>query len=287
MTRLLLCAALSVFAAQLPPNFATRREVVRVDVLVTDKGQPVRGLTTADFDVLDNGIAQRVDLVSFEQVPLNVVLVFDTSGSVSDERLGHMREAGSAVLKGLTTNDQAALLTFSHVVAQRAALTGRLETVRAALTFTPPEGDTALVDAMYTAMMVGESDAGRSLVIVFSDGVDTASFLPAESVLDTAKRSDVVVYGVSVGPRVRFLRDISAFTGGTVFDVDSTRNLSATFERILEEFRHRYLVSYSPERVPGGGWHRLEVRLKNRGARVQARPGYMRAGVSSRDGAGR
>jgi Ca-activated chloride channel homolog len=282
MTRWLV-ASLLAFAAVQQPNFATRREVVRVDVLVTDKGQPVRGLTTADFDVLDNGISQRVDLVSFEQIPLNVVLVFDTSGSVSDERLGHMRDAGSAVLKGLAKNDQAALLTFSHVVAQRAPLTAALDTVRAALAFTPPEGDTALVDAMYTAMMVGESDAGRSLAIVFSDGVDTASFLPAASVLDTAKRSDVVVYGVSVGPRVRFLRDISAFTGGTVFDVDSTKNLSTAFEKILEEFRHRYLVSYSPENVPRGGWHRLEVRVKNRGVRIQARPGYMRGDAGPAD----
>ena len=73
--------------------------------------------------------------------------------------------------------------------------------------------------------MIGESDAGRSLVIVFSDGLDTASFL-ADAVSIRPKRSDVVVYGVSVGARVRFLRDLSAFTGGTVFDVDSTKDLS-------------------------------------------------------------
>ncbi len=277
MTRFIVCAALALVTQR--PDFAARREAVRVDVLVTEKGQPVTGLTTSDFEVLDNSVAQRVDLVSFEQIPLNVVLVFDTSGSVTNERLSHMRDAGYAVLKGLTRNDQAALVTFSHVVVQRAPLTPDLGTVRAAFTFRPPEGDTALVDAVYTSIMVGESDAGRSLLIVFSDGLDTASFLPADAVLDTAKRSDVVVYGVSVGPRVRFLRDLSAFTGGTVFDVESTKDLSATFEKILDEFRHRYLVSYSPEGVTRGGWHRLEVRVRNRSARVQARPGYMRGEV--------
>jgi Ca-activated chloride channel family protein len=268
--------ALATLILTLQPDFATRREAVRVDVLVTERGQPVRGLTVSDFEVFDNGVAQRVDLASFEQIPLNVVLVFDTSGSVTDERLGHMRDAGTAVLKRLTKNDQAALVTFSHVVARRAPLTADREQVRTALNFQPPEGDTALVDAVYTSMMIGESDAGRSLAIVFSDGVDTASFLTANAVLDTAKRSDVVVYGVSVGPRVRFLRDLSAFSGGTVFDVDGTKDLSTTFEKILDEFRHRYLVSYSPEHVTRGGWHRLEVRVKNRGVRVQARPGYMR-----------
>jgi VWFA-related protein len=274
MWRLASLAVLGLLTVQ--PDFATRREAVRVDVLVTDKGEPVRGLTAADFEVLDSGVVQHVDLVSFEQIPLNVVLAFDTSGSVTSERLGHMRDAGEGVLKGLNPGDQAALLTFSHVVVRRAPLTADIDAVRAAFAFRPPEGDTALIDAVYTAMMIGESDAGRSLVIVFSDGLDTASFLPADAVLDTAKRSDDVVYAVTVGQRIRFLRDLSAFTGGRVYDVENTKDLRATFEKILDEFRHRYLISYSPERVPRGGWHRLEVRVRNRGARVQARPGYLR-----------
>jgi Ca-activated chloride channel family protein len=274
MWRLASLAALGLLAIQ--PNFVTRREAVRVDVLVTDKGEPVRGLTAADFDVLDNGVLQHVDLVSFEQIPLNVVLAFDTSGSVTTERLGHMRDAGEGVLKGLNPRDQAALLTFSHVVVRRAPLTPDIDAVRAAFAFRPPDGDTALIDAVYTAMMVGESDAGRSLVIVFSDGLDTASFLPADAVLDTAKRSDDVVYAVTVGQRIRFLRDLSAFTGGRVFDVENTKDLRATFEQILDEFRHRYLISYSPEQVPRRGWHRLEVRVRHRSVRVQARPGYLR-----------
>ena len=94
--------------------------------------------------------------------------------------------------------------------------------------------------------------------------------------VETAKRSDAVVYGVSLGGRVRFLRDIAAFTGGSVFDVDSTKNLSAVFLKILDEFRHRYLVSFSPEGVSGSGWHRLEVKIKGRGATIKARPGYLR-----------
>lgn len=274
MWRSILAAAITLTSLQ--PNFSTRREAVRVDVLVTDKGQPVRGLAVDDFEVLDNGVLQHVDLVSFEQMPLNVVLAFDTSGSVTRERLDHLRDAGYAVLNGLTKNDQAALITFSHVVSKRAALTADLQTVRSALTFAPPGGQTALIDALYTAMMVGESDAGRSLAIVFSDGVDTASWLSSDDVLDTAKRSDVVVYGVTAGSRVRLLRDLGAFTGGTVFDIETSKNLSATFQRILQEFRQRYLVSYSPENVTTGGWHRLEVRVRHRGVRVQARPGYMR-----------
>jgi VWFA-related protein len=112
-------------------------------------------------------------------------------------------------------------------------------------------------------------------LIIFSDGVDTSSWLSPESVLETARRGDVVVYGVEIGQRrASFSRDLSEVTGGRSIAIESTNDLSAIFTRILEEFRMRYLVSYSPQGVESGGWHRLEVRVKGHRASVKARPGY-------------
>jgi VWFA-related protein len=137
-------------------------------------------------------------------------------------------------------------------------------------------GDTSLVDGTYAGLTVGESDAGRALLIVFSDGVDTQSWLSPAAVLETAKRSDVVVYAVSVGRlKTDFLRDLTSFSGGRLFEMDRTANLSATFVGILEEFRHRYLVSYTPRGVAKDGWHRLDVRIRNKRATIKARPGYL------------
>ena len=82
-------------------TFSSRIEAVRVDVLVTDNGQPVRGLGPADFEIRDNGVVQQIDLVSFDQVPLNAVLALDMSDSVAGERLDRLRAAGNAVLAGL------------------------------------------------------------------------------------------------------------------------------------------------------------------------------------------
>ena len=92
-----------------------------------------------------------------------------------------------------------------------------------------------------------------------------------------AKRADVVVYGVSVVSRLKpeFLREITSFTGGRLFEIEKRANLSATFLGILDEFRHRYLVSYTPKGVAKDGWHKLEVRVKNRRATIKARPGYL------------
>jgi VWFA-related protein len=264
-----------VSAAQ---TFTSRIEAVRVDVLVTENGRPVSGLTPADFEVLDEGVSQQVTLASFEKIPLNVVLALDMSASLQGLRLGHLQAAGRTVLDGLKPGDRAALVTFSHVVAPAFGLTDDLEKVRAALDRSQGEGLTSLVDAAHAGMLIGESDAGRSLMIMFSDGIDTSSWLPADAVLESARRSDVVVYCVEVGTRrARFTRDLSEVTGGRVFSVGSTSDLTSAFAQILEEFRLRYLISYSPQDVSPTGWHRLEVRVKRRGGSVKARPGYFAA----------
>jgi len=270
-----LLAAASPSAQPQPPTFSSRVESVRVDVLVTDRGQPVLGLKPADFELLDNGVAQQVDLVSYEQIPLNVVLALDMSDSVAGDRLEHLRAAGAALLSGLKTDDQAALIMFSHAVTLAAPLSTDVGKVREALDHAVGRGSTAMIDGAYAGLVVGESDVGRALLIVFSDGLDTASWLTAAAVTDTAKRSDVVVYGVSVGHgQPAFLRDLASLTGGRVFDVEKTANLSAIFLEVLQEFRQRYLLSYTPRGVAKDGWHRLDVKVRRR-ATVKARPGYL------------
>ncbi len=256
-------------------TFSSKVEAVRVDVLVTADGRTVRGLGPADFDVRDNGVPQQIDLVSFEQVPLNVVLALDMSDSVAGDRLARLRSAGGALLGGLRQDDQAALVTFSQAVRLYAPLSRDVTLLRESLARASGEGTTSLIDGVYTGIQIGESDAGRALLVVFSDGLDTASWLGADTVLDAAKRADVVAYAVAVRSPARpeFLQDLTSFTGGRLFEVDKTEKLDAIFVGILQEFRQRYLVSYTPRGVAKGGWHRLDVRVK-RGGTVKARPGY-------------
>jgi VWFA-related protein len=269
-----LAAVCSVSARQ--AAFTSKIESVRVDVLVLDSGRPVLGLGPADFEILDNGVPQQVDLVSFENIPLNVVLALDMSDSVAGERLEQLQDAGRAVLGGLTKGDQAAVVTFSNAVTRGAALTADIAVARDALEEAWGTGQTSLADGVYAAMMIGEADAGRALVMVFSDGVDTSSWLTDDRVLDSARRGDAVAYTVGVGDGASsFLHELASLTGGTAYKVDSTRDLRAAFLRILDEFRHRYLVSYTPHGVSRDGWHRLDVRVKNRRTAIKARPGYL------------
>jgi VWFA-related protein len=258
------------------PTFSARVEGIRVDVLVTDSSRrPLRGLTPSDFSIRDNGVPQQVDVVSYGEVSLNVGLAFDLSESVAGEPLERLRAASRALTAELQPADRLALVTFDHVVTMPCLLAANRACANDALAAATPDGETALIDGVFAGMMVGESDAGRSLLMVFSDGLDTASWLTADRVLDMGRRSDVVVYPItSKDPRPPFLDDLAELTGGRLHEVGRNDDLSATFRTILDEFRHRYLVTYTPRNVPKDGWHKLEVKVNRSGARVKARPGY-------------
>ncbi len=270
----LLCGSVALAATQ--PTFSSRVEGVRVDVLVTDSSRrPLRGLTPQDFVIRDNGVPQQVDIVSFGEISLNVGLAFDLSESVSGERLEQLRAASRSLTTQLLPGDQSSLVTFDRVVSLRCPLSKDQSCIDAALLEATPNSETALVDGVFAGITVGETDIGRSLLMVFSDGLDTASWLTADRVLDSGRRSDVVVYPIATkGARPEFLEELADLTGGRLHEVDRKEDLSNTFRAILDEFRHRYLVTYTPKGVPKEGWHKLEVRVNRSGARVKARPGY-------------
>ena len=269
-------AAAVVTGSAQQPTFSSRVDAVRVDVLVKDRGQIVRGLRPQDFEVRDEGVLQEVDLVRLEQIPLNVILGLDVSESVAGERLDHLLGAGNTLLARLAGDDRAALLTFSHAVRLRQELTRDITRVRQALEDVIPAGQTSLVDGTSAAIALSGSDVGRSLLILFSDGVDTSSFLSPDVVIQSARRADVVAYGVAMRSRISpmFLKELGSLTGGSVIEIESTQDLSQTFLSIHDEFRQRYLLSYTPRGVPTTGWHRLDVRVKGRRATVSARAGY-------------
>jgi len=283
-------SALSLLApttsAPQQPVFKAKVEAIRVDVLVTQDRRPMRGLGRDDFELFDNGVRQVVEVVEHfgdtemvnpVRLPLNVVLALDTSDSVTGERLDQLCAASYKMIDGLEKNDRAALVTFNDVLSLAVPLTNDFGRVRQSIRGMRPSGATLLVDATYAGMVLPESDEGRNLLVLFTDGVDTGSFLRREAVIDTAKRTDVVVYAVAVAVprRSSFLEDVTSQTGGRLFELDSVRDLPAVFAQILAEFRSRYVLSYSPRGVAPAGWHRIEVKVKNRRAAVKARAGYL------------
>ncbi len=274
----LLCGPL----AQAPPVFQAEVGVVRVEVLVTRGGEPVRGLGADDFELRDDGRPQRLEPILEERTPLDAVLVLDVSASVLGPKLESLQGAARAFLDGLREGERAAVLAFHHEVQLLHPLDGNLAAARRALSRVSPRGSTALVDAVYAALRLGDPGDRRTAVVVFSDGIDNLSWLSPQDVVEAASRSNAIVYGVTVrgkGERKeRFLGDVAKATGGRTFEASSERDLGARFLDVLEDIRARYVLSYVPEGRPSPGWHVLDVRLRQKKGDVLARPGYWSSG---------
>lgn len=272
--------ALGVAAAAQVPHFPVNVEVVRVSVLVKGRDGPLLDLAAADFELRDNGVVQAIDVVDTSDIPVNAVLALDTSSSTKGQRQADLVAASDALLALLKPIDRAALTTFSHAVAPRIALTSDLAAVRSELRRIEPEGETSVMDGAYVALTATLAQTGRSLVVVCTDGYDTSSWLKPGEVLDSAKRSNAVIYAVTAaeGRRQSALKDLTDATGGHMLQVTSGKDLSGAFQKILQDFRSRYILAYSPQGVPAEGFHRLEVRMKRRGLTAKARPGYIGLG---------
>lgn len=278
-----------------PPRFGVEVERVSVDVFVRRGGAAVPGLTAADFTVEDDGVAQEVEVIDLSQAPLGAVLALDASGSVTGEKLRALQEAASAFGEGLGEGDEAAVLTFSHVIALLAGPSRDRAMVASAVRGVRPEGSTALFDGLFAALTLPLT-APRRLVVLFTDGADNSSVLGAPDLADDAASSDVLLYVVAAGDEERRtaiagedtgpqrepatrreLRLLAEATGGQLYEAGKPEELRGEFLRILEEMRMRYVLSFSPACNRKSGAHRLEVRVKAPGVHVRARKSYRSA----------
>jgi VWFA-related protein len=254
----------------------------------------VSGLTADDFLVLDNVVRQEVELVDVSAVPLSVLVILDTSGSVYGEKLEHLRSAAHAFVEALEEKDEASLLTFAHMLVVRQEFTNDLAEVHRAIEGPIQGGETSVKDAFYAGLKLVEARFGRPLILIFTDGLDNSSWLTEAEVLEATRGSESVVYAVGVKARLNnnwinsgrwrkrldgqadeFLKSITSRTGGTVSYASSTAELESLFLGVLDEMKNRYLLSFQVEGALERGWHKLDVKLtRGRTDEVRARAGY-------------
>ena len=291
--------AISATAGAQTTRFTSGVDVVRVDTLVTSGGRLVRGLRAADFELRDAGVLQEITDVAYESLPLNVIVALDLSGSVAGQPLMQLKDGLQALIGALGTSDRAALVSFSYRLTLHSGLTGDREKLRGLVADLRSGGSTAAIDATFAGLALREADPGRTLLLLFSDGIDTASWLSAKEVIDAARASDVVIYPVTVrrarygvhtvmpgGTRAdddgrKMLEAFAEETGGRVFYADSERTLQKTLGDVLDEFKQRYVLSYTPRNVRPGGWHTLAVKVRGNRGEVTARRGYSADGRSA------
>jgi Ca-activated chloride channel family protein len=256
--------------------FRSKVDTVTLDVLATNGGVTIPNLRAEDFTVRDDGVQQVVTHVSGDASALALHLLLDISGSLSARDLANLQQGAAEVVRLSRSDDRLRLVTFTDVV--------RLHDDVDAASIGPifqslkPEGDTALHDALAAAFHLGDQPGPRRPVaIVFSDGADTASWLNASAIDETAKRSWTSVFAISprAGPE-QLLSDLTDVTGGELIVLSrGLAGLPDTLRGILERLRQRYLLAFTPT-SSASGWHELEVRVKKPNAKVVARRGYLR-----------
>jgi VWFA-related protein len=276
LTPLLMLPLAATFLSQ-DFTYRVASEEVRIDILVTENNKPVTDLSMDDFEVFDTGVLQEVHTLTLQkQTPITATLVLDLSISVAGRLFNELKDAAGAFLADLGEKDHVALITFNNAVVLGCLPTQEHSSVQLALEHTQPSGRSSLIDATYAGLLLAQSVREPPLLVIFSDGRDTSSWLSSQAVLDTAKRSDAVVYAVSTTrlSDKSFLGMLTGISGGSQLEL--TNDLTFAFLSILQEFRQSYQLTFIPRGVTDNGWHKLDIRVKRPSAKVRYRPGYMR-----------
>jgi VWFA-related protein len=262
-----------------PQVFRASTHAVAVDVAVFDGGRTAPALSPGDFEIEDNGVRQRLVAGDQNSLPIDLRLVFDTSGSMTETDLDRYRRAMQRVTATLRPEDRCEIVTFTARIADAARRQSAPVTIDLRR-FDPPT--TAFFDAVSLALVTVPASDRRQIVIVLSDAQDNASFFDEATLMDAAQRTDAVVYSVvaassrfGASPFVARLQSLSLLTGGRQVAADRDDQIGAVIVDALDEFRHGYVLRYVLQGVPLEGWHALHVTVRGpRRYSVRARAGY-------------
>ena len=258
----------------------------------------VPDLVREDFEVYDNGKLQQLTNFDNQATPITVVVMLDTSGSMT-LALDMVKQAAEEFLMRLLPADRAKVGAFNDKLEVKPEpglpfSDNRDQLIRALndLDFGYP---TRLYDAVDFSITQLEAAEGRKVVLVFTDGEDTASKIDAGDANMRARAQEVMVYSVGLendyfngSQRVRTspdrgLRRLSDDTGGGFFLLKKKDELGPTFTRIAQELHSQYVLGFTPE-TADGKVHKLEVRVKRPGLTARARKSYVAAGGSATAG---
>jgi Ca-activated chloride channel family protein len=260
-------------------QFTSSVNLVEVYASVVDeKGQPVRGLTVDDFEVLEDGVPERISAFTAGEFPLTAALALDTSFSMAGKPLTVVKGAARAFLNALRPTDEAVIVGISSEVSVPTDAQNTRAEHLAALERLTAWGTTPLYDAIIAAIDTIDGARGRRALVILSDGDDRYSEATAADALARARRSNVMVYPIALGKtRPPFFAEIATLTGGRSFHARNLEGLEGTLTNVAAQLREQYFLGYVPTRTPQRGadeWRSITVRVRKPGVAVRARDGY-------------
>jgi Ca-activated chloride channel family protein len=271
---------------QQPPQvFRSGADAVFVDVAVRDRNRQVSNLTAADFEVRDNGVRQDIVNISTEPAPLDLVVLVDMSWSLDDWRVasrGAVTRAASDIQTMRRAGDRVRLVRFANSIREVASVP------ELGAPSSPESSGTALLDAIAVALMEPIELGRRRVVLVLTDGIDTASSLGYPLLTEILDRSEGAVFvlgvsrhrafemfgPVSLKPRrstqdeyfeafTRALRNVADRTGGRFYDLRPWDDLDSRIEAIIGQVRTSYVLRYIPSQMETG-WHTIQVSVRGK-----------------------
>jgi len=260
--------------------------IVSLFTTVTDTSQRlVPDLTIDDFDILDNDKSQPIVVFDNRIQPITVVVMLDTSGSMT-MTLDLLKRAAEQFLIRLLPADRARVGAFNDKIELSSRFTNNRDELISDVRDLDFGNGTRLWDAIATSLDELKGVEGRRVILVFTDGDDTSSHVGLGRVADRARDEDVMVYAIGLeseffdGQRLvrtkpdRGLRRIAEETGGGYFELKKTADLGATFTRVAQELHSQYALGFEAKQLDGKV-HKLAVRMKQPGMSARARKSYV------------
>jgi Ca-activated chloride channel homolog len=271
-----LLSGIALLFSQDLPKFKADSTLVLIPVSVTDHSNRfVLGLHKADFQILEDGVAQKILNLSGEDTPLSVGLLYDRSGSMGGKQQLE-RQAISQFLKTMYPPDEACLVTFADQPELAQGFTSHADELDLKLAFLQPGGLTALLDAVHMGLReMKQARNPRKALLIVSDGGDNHSRYTAKEIQALVREADVQIFAMGVfeptltlgmsteevsGPRL--LAEIAEQTGGRAFSATDDTDLPGVAARIGIELRNQYVLAYQPSNQgKDGKYRRIEVRI--------------------------
>jgi len=269
--------------------FKSAVDLASFGVTVVDKkGVLATDLGRDDFEVREDGKPQEVTLFArgdqAESAPeLHLGLLFDTSSSM-EESISFSRSAAIKFLNTLVEAKDVTLVDFDTEI--RVVRYGPQDFARLVerIRRRKPDGNTALYDALGVYLDGAAMEAGRRILVLYTDGGDTSSSMSFSEAQTLLRASDITLYAVGflshlsqsvqMDQRLK-IRQLAEVTGGLAFFPSVIKELDATYDKVLAEIRAQYTIGYlSTNTKTDGTWRKVEIRVKRPGLKVRTRQGY-------------
>ncbi|HUK32140.1 MAG TPA: VWA domain-containing protein [Candidatus Acidoferrum sp.] len=254
-------------------------KLVMVDATVKTKaGAIMSDLKKGDFEIREDGVPQKIEVFSRDELPLNVALVLDLSDSIGPF-LGPLRDAANTALAALKPDDQVALFTFSTEAEMRVPLTKDKAKIAEMISTFQARGATNINDGIFVAAqyLLRSPNRGRRVIILISDDVGTsAGGQGTRDIVTECIAADTVLYNLKIPgdnpagtllyastvPGLVEIHKVMDQTGGELFDVKNVANLDDAFRALIARIKTRYTIGYYTKASGVEGKpHKLDVTL--------------------------